>query len=151
MREVIEQITQCKDRAEIHKVTEESLHQAMGALNEIEAIMINVGNFWKDVEGLCASVTGQSMKRQVDMLSSMEPQKRKTIWQSKAFKEDALKFYGKWTALKAVCTTASGKVSSALDEVRKYMVENPNEEKAFQSVQEMAGEFLKELPSSEEQ
>ena len=149
MRKVVEQLTQCKSRAEIHKVTEESLNEAVHALNEIEAIMINVGNFWKEVEGMCESVTGHTMKKQVKMLSNMKPQERKVIWQSRAFKMDALNFYGKWIALKGVCATASGKVNSALDEVRQYMVENPNEDEAFKSIQEMAGKFLKELPYEE--
>ena len=149
MRKVVEQLTQCRNRAEIHKVTEDSLEEAVRALNEIEAIMINVGNFWKEVEGLCEKVTGRTMKTQVEMLSGMEPQKRKEIWQSKAFKIDALNFYGKWIALKRVCASASGNVNSALDEVRRYMVENPKEDEAFQSIQEMAGKFLKELPHEE--
>ena len=149
MRKVVEQLTQCRSRAEIHKVTEESLKEAVQALNEIEAIMINVGHFWKEVEGMCESVTGRTMKKQVKMLSDKKPQERKAIWQSQAFKMDALNLYGKWIALKRVCATASGKVNSALDEVQQYMVENPNEDEAFKSIQEMAGKFLKELPHEE--
>ena len=117
MCKVVEQLTQCKSRAEIHMVTGESLKEAVQALNEIEAIMINIGHFWKEVEGMCETVTGRTMKTQVKMLSDMKPQERKMIWQSQAFKMDALHFYGKWIALKGVCATASGNVNSALDEV----------------------------------
>ena len=145
MRNVIEQLMQCKSQSDIQKMASDSLQEAVSALNEIEAVMKNAGEFWKQVEGLCQQVTGRKMKTQVDMLSGMEPHDRKLIWKSNAFKVDALNFYGKWIALKEACSKACENVISATDEVCKYMIENPNEDEAFKHIQEMGSIFLKEL------
>jgi len=149
MRNVVEQLMQCKSQVEVHEITAKSLQEAEGALNEIEATMINVGEFWKEVEGVCEKVTGRSLKKQVDMLSTKKPHERKSIWKSKAFKVNALNFYGKWIALKEACANASANVDGALKEVQRYMVENPNERKAFESLQQMGVNFLEELQDKE--
>ena len=148
MRKVVEQLAQCSSRAEIQNLTIDSLREALRALDEIEAIMKNVGQFWGEVEGLCETVTGRAMKVQIGKLSDMKPEDRKKIWQSEAFKIDALNFYGKWIVLKEACIKACGNVNSALGEVRKYMVESPKEDEAFQSMHEMLGNFLKEVEDS---
>ena len=148
MRKVVEQLAQCSSRAEIQNLTIDSLREALHALDEIEAIMKNVGQFWGEVEGLCETVTGRAMKVQIGKLSDMKPEDRKKIWKNESFKKDALNFYGKWIALKEVCIKACGNVNSALGEVRKYMVESPKEDEAFQSMHEMLGNLLKEVEDS---
>ena len=145
MRNIVEKLMKCKNQIEIKLIVSASLLQATNALNKIEVNMINVGQFWNGVEHMCESIVGPNMKRQVEVLSEKQPHERIIVWQSTAFKQVALNFYGRWIALKEICSQANVNVNKALEEVQKYMVESPQEDEAFKSLQEMGGRFLEEL------
>ena len=127
----------------IQKAAVESLAVAIYPFHRIELIMKNIEDFWIGLETLCISMWN-SMHNQVEKLTNKEPQQRKAIWLTNAFKRDSLMFYVKCIALKEVCTTAQKSVCSTVDEIQNNVDKNSNEDEALQFIQEIAKESRNE-------
>ena len=146
--EFTKKIAENKDNIEVKETSLICLHEAVAALNSIGDIMSNAGSFWKEVEGVCNQVTHHRLSKQVSSIKDKDESLRKSIWKSKAFKKQALRFYGKWVALKDTCATAGKFITFAQDEIHLYARENPTREEAIRLIKEIAPALERDISSN---
>ena len=118
-----------------------SLEVAVEALDNIDIIMQNVGSFWDQIQGLCKSMSC-SMDAILEVLPDMESQ---PVCQSdySSFWNNAFKSYIKWFTLMGVCSTTVPSVNDTIRELESYITEDPNEEKTYRDIKEMAEQLMK--------
>ena len=131
--------------AEINKLSIDNLNAAVDALNHIQDIMMKTASFWKEISAVCNNVTEDYFSKRISRMK-IETEGHKKILTSQTFKERALQYYGKWVAIKRVCTTAGKSIRIAQDDVHRYIHESPSPEQAKIIIRETAAKLHSYLP-----
>ena len=127
---------------EIHKLSIDHLQEAVFALNHMQDIMTKTANFWKEISSIFEHVTESYFPTKVSRMK-IETDNWKKILTSQTFKEKALQYYGKWVAIKHVCTATGKYIRIAQDDVHEYIRKSPNAEQAKEVIKETAAKFHK--------
>ena len=144
--EAARNIASFQEQVEVSEASKECLDQAVIALNNIRETMRQTSSFWKETGAICKSVTDHGFGNKVIKLTEIKGDaKRRKIFTSNAFKGQALKYYGKWVALKSICNDAGKHLQPANDEVHKYACEHPKEAEARRMVKEIANTLTEEV------
>ena len=96
-------LRQCKNDQEMAECAVEALHEAIGALKHLSAVMMQAALFWKQMQDHCHSLADSQMKSQVETAMKYPEEKRLKVWTSDSFKHKAIQFYSGWVALNSVC------------------------------------------------
>ena len=134
-----------KDKASMQEATTQILNVAIYFLDNIHLRMRSVESHWKEIEGLFKSMGDSSMNRQVKIFTKKTLKECKKIWQSDKFKENSLRFYVKWIALKKIFATAKEHVNSKIKEVDVYIQVSFSEDKAIEYIQTSTRKFYNGL------
>ena len=129
MAEAVHKITQFSSETEINELSQQPLKEAVFALNHIQDIMKKTASFWEEIASVCEHVTADYFINRVSRIKT-DTGNHKKLLTSQAFKERALKYYGKWVAIKEICTTTGKHIYFAQDDMHKYICENPSFEEA---------------------
>ena len=154
MAEAAQKIASFQNEVEVKESSQYCLNQAVSALREIQDIMLSTSKFWKDTEAICKNVTEHDFTKKVSKINNRSQSSRKSLWESKTFKTQALTYYGKWVALKHVCIDAGKQLSFAQEDVHKYLRENPSPEEAKHLMKELVNKLnhhlaIKDNPAHE--
>ena len=146
MTEFACKITDCNTEKNMADVAADALHQAIGALKELSAVMMQAAVFWKQMQDHFHTLAESEMKNQVKkVMQTFSEEKRLKVWTSRGFKIKAIEFYAGWVALHSVCTTYVEYIRITQQDLYRYIKENPTYEESRKNVKELAQKFLTDL------
>lgn len=145
MAEAAQKIASFQNEVEVNKSSQYCLNEAVTALRQIQGVMINTANFWRDTEAVCKNVTENHFTKKVKGINDRTESSRKILWKSSTFKKEALAYYGKWVALRHVCVNAGKQLSFAQEDIHKYLQENLSPEEAKHHIREIADKLKNHL------
>ena len=139
-------VKNCDDEEEFAKCSAQALHKAMEGLKILAALMMQAALFWKQMQEHCQSLADDKLKDKVESaMNKYDDKKRLTLWTSKPFKIQAVRFYAEWVALDHVCGEYMEAIKETQAELYKYIQENPTYEDAKRRVGDLALTFQKEI------
>ena len=147
MAEAALRIQKAVNQKKIQGSAKECLDEAITALRSIEDTMSAAYNFWNEMKSFCEGAD-ESLIQQLECISlNDDADKRRLIWSSDTFKQQALGFYAEWAALEEVCSEASKAIKYVKVDVHRYVRENPSDSEAKVLVEKLSEEFVKKVPA----
>ena len=144
--EFVERIKNCKDDKSLADVAIDALHNSVGALKSLSAIMMNAALFWRKMQQHCEELAKKDMQQMVESaMTKYSEEKRLKVWTSTAFKKKAIGYYSKWVALDDVCGEYMLKIQDTRKDLYAYLQENPTIEQSRENVRKLAQSFGNDL------
>ena len=143
--EFAERIKNCKDNESLADVAIDALHNSVGALKSLSAIMMNAALFWRQMQQHCEKLAKKDMQQMVENAMKYSDEKRLKVWTSAAFKAKAVGYYSKWVALDDVCGAYMVKIQDTRKDLYAYLQENPTIEQSRENVRSLAESFGNDL------
>ena len=143
-------IKDCQTEANMAEAAADALHEAIGALKELSAVMMQAVQFWKQMQDHCKSLAEDNMTKQVEKAMKYPEEKRLKVWSSKPFKMKAVQFYAGWVALNSVCTVYVEHIKLTQKDLYEYLRENPTYEQSRENVKTLAERFLTDLKKDQQ-
>ena len=142
-------LRQCSNDQEMAECAVEALHEAIGALKHLSAVMMQAALFWKQMQDHCSSLADSEMKSQVESAMKIPEEKRMKVWTSNSFKYKAIQFYSGWVALNSVCGVYMEQIKETQRDLYKYITENPTYEESKRILPDLADKFMADLQSDQ--
>ena len=149
MAEAAKKLQKCKFEDNIQTESLFCLHHALTALRHLQDIMTIAANFWRETYSVCNELSGEKMTKKVDRLLVMPEEKRKSLWNSRPFKIEAIKYYSNWVAVRKVCNDSRASITSSQRQVHLFIRENPTKKEAVAILQVLANEFKSQIHSDQ--
>lgn len=144
-------IKDCSTAQNMAEVATNALHEAISALKELSAVMMQAAQFWKQMQDHCKSLAEDELKNVVEKaLENFSEEKRLKVWTSTPFKKNAVRFYAGWVALNSVCAEYVEHIKLVQKDLYEYIRENPTYEQCRKNVRELADKFLSDLKKDQE-
>lgn len=147
--EFAERIKGCKSDEALAEVAIDALHNSVGALKSLSAIMMNAALFWRQMQKHCEQLSKQDMKDLITTAMKYPEDKRIKVWTSKSFKTKAVQYYSKWVALDDVCGTYMEQIKLTRSDLYSYLEENPTIEQSRDNVRNLAATFKDSLEKAQ--
>ena len=140
-------LKQCKNDEQMAECAVDALHEAIGALKHLSAVMMQAAVFWKQMQDHCKSLAEGEMQSQVEtaMEKYKDEKRRLRVWTSRGFKQKAIQFYSGWVALNSVCAVYMEQIKDTQRDLYKYITENPTYEESKRNLPALAEKFMAEL------
>ena len=139
-------LRQCSNDQEMAEYAVEALHEAIGALKHLSAVMMQAALFWKQMQDHCHSLADTEMQSQVERALTEYPEKKRLkVWTSNSFKHKAIQFYSGWVALNSVCAVYMEQLKATQQDLYKYITENPTYEESKRILPDLAEKFMADL------
>ena len=145
MSEFAAKLKQCSNDQEMAECAVEALHEAIGALKDLSAVMMRAALFWKRMKDHCHSLAESDMKSHVEKVMNKDEKNRLKVWSSRGFKMKAIRFYSGWVALNSVCAVYMEQINATRQDLYKYITENPTYEECKRQISSIAENFMAEL------
>ena len=140
--EFVEQIKNCKDDESLADVAINALHNSVGALKSLSAIMMNAALFWRQMQKHCENLAKKDMQQMVESaMTKYSDEKRLKVWTSSGFKKKAVGYYSQWVALDDVCGAYILQIQDTRKDLYAYLEENPTIEQSRENVRRLAESF----------
>ena len=144
-------IKDCSTAQNMAEAATNALHEAISALKELSAVMMQAAQFWKQMQDHCKSLAEDKLKNVVERaLEKFSEEKRLKVWTSTPFKKNAVRFYAGWVALNSVCAEYVEHIKLTQKDLYEYIRENPTYEQCRKNVRELADKFLSDLKKDQE-
>ena len=135
----------CGEEKELAVVAIQALHEAMGGLQKLSAIMMKAALFWKQMQIHCEQLAKEKMQRMIVTAMKRPEKDRLRVWTSTGFKKQAITYYAQWVALDDVCAIYMERIKETQANLYAYLEENLTLDQARRKVPELAKAFSKEL------
>ena len=145
MSEFAAKIKQCGTEENMAECAVSALHEAIGALKHLSAVMMQAALFWKQMQDHCRSLAESEMQTQVETAMTLSVEERLKVWTSNGFKIKAIEFYAGWVALNGVCKIYIEHIKATQQDLYRYISENPTYEESRKLLPELAETFLADL------
>ena len=124
----------------------DALHEVITALKELSLVMMQVANFWKQMQEHCKSLADDQLKSVVEMaMNKYSDEERMKFWTADGFKQDAIRFYAGWVALNGVCAEHFEQIKMTQKDLYEYLKENPTYEECRRNIHKLTERFLNDL------
>ena len=143
--EFAKHIIDCRKDADLAEAAIDALHKAMGGLQKLSAIMLQVALFWKQMQMHCETLARDKMQKMVLRAMKQPEKKRLRVWTATGFKKQAITYYAQWVALDDVCAVYMAKIKETQKTLYGYLTENPTLSEARANVRQLAIEFSDDL------
>ena len=138
-------LKQCKDDHEVAECAVLALHEVIGALKNLSAVMMQAALFWKKLQEHCHSLADTEIKELVEVALKLPEKKRLKVWTSDHFKYRAVQFYSSWVALNSVCAIYKKQIEGIQRDLHKYITENPTHEESMAMLPDLAENLIVDL------
>ena len=143
-------LKQCANDQEMAECAVEALHEAIGALKHLSAVMMQAAVFWKQMQEHCNSLANSNVKSMVKTtIAEYSKEERREVWTSKPFKRKAIEFYSGWVALNNVCGEYMEQIKKTQSDLYKYITENPTYEESKKILPGLAEKFMADLKNDQ--
>ena len=143
-------LRQCANDQEMAECAVEALHEAIGALKHLSAVMMKAALFWKQMQDHCRSLAESQMQSQVETaMEKYSEEKRLKVWTSNSFKRKAIQFYSGWVALNSVCGVYMEQIKEIQRDLYIYITENPTYEESKSILPDLAKIFMADLKNKQ--
>ena len=142
-------LRQCNNDQEMAECAVDALHEAIGALKHLSAVMMQAALFWKQMQDHCSSLAETEMQSQIERALKISEEKRIKVWTSNSFKYKAIQFYSGWVALNSVCAVYMEQIKETQQDLYKYITENPTYEESKRILPDLAEKFMVDLQSDQ--
>jgi hypothetical protein len=139
--EFVERIKNCKDNESLADVAIDALHNSVGALKSLSAIMMNAALFWRQMQKHCEALAQKDMQQMVERAMKLPDEKRLKVWTSTTFKRKAVGYYSKWVALDDICGAYMLQIKETRQDLHAYLIENPTIGQSRENVRRLAESF----------
>ncbi len=143
-------IKQSQNEQNMAEYAVDALHEAIGALKHLSAVMMQAALFWEQMQDHCKSLAESKITSLVTRAMSYSEEKRLKVWTSNTFKCQAVQFYASWVALRGVCTVYMEQIKLTQEDLYRYITENPTYEQSRLNLKELAENFLVDLQRDQE-
>ena len=133
-------IKDCQTEKDMEEVATDALHEAIVALKELSAVMLNTAQFWKQMRDHCNSLVENVMN-----MADHPDEERLKVWTSTEFKIKGIQLYAGWVAYYSVCTASIEKIKLIQRDLYDQLRENPTCEESRENVKTLAEKFLADL------
>ena len=127
------------------------LHEACGALKELEVVMKRATLFWMRLHNHCKSLAEDSVKDKVERGMKLPESRRLEFWTSSGFKQQAVAYYAKWAALHSMCNDYMAQIAETQEQLYNYLRENPTREEARQNLPALIAKYENGLQEESKQ
>ena len=138
-------LKQCSNDQEMAVCAVDALHEAVGALKHLSAVMMQAAMFWKQMQDHCHTLADSEMQTHVERAMKYSEEKRLKVWTSNSFKQKAIHFYSGWVALNSVCAVYMEQIKDTQRDLYKYITENPTYEESKRNLPDLAEKFMADL------
>ncbi len=139
-------INQSHDEENMADCAVGALHEAIGTLKDLSAVMMRAARFWEQMQDHCKTLAESEMKELVEnAIKKYSEEKRLKVWTSSAFKRKAVQFYAGWVALHGVCNVYLEQLKLTQSDLYRYITENPTYEQSRSNLKELVDSFLHDL------
>ena len=139
-------LKQSSNDEEMAECAVQALHEAVGALKHLSAVMMQAALFWKQMQDHCHTLAESEMKSQVaKAMEYTDKEERMKVWTSSSFKRKAIEFYSAWVALNSVCEMHIKHIKETQKDLYSYITENPTYEESKKMLPSLAEDFMAEL------
>ena len=138
-------IIDCREDADLADAAIGALHEAMGGLQKLSALMLKVALFWKQMQKHCETLAKDEMQKMVMRAMKRPEKERSRVWTATSFKTQAIRYYAQWVALDDVCTTYMAKIKETQKTLYSYLTENPTLSESRANVRQLAIQFNDDL------
>ena len=139
-------LRQCANDQEMAECAVDALHEAIGALKKLSAVMMHAALFWKQMQEHCNSLTNPKVKSLIKTtIDEYSKEDRLEVWTSRPFKQQAIEFYSGWVALNNVCGVYMEQIKETQRDLYRYITENPTYEESKRKLPELAEKFMADL------
>ncbi|EDO40962.1 predicted protein [Nematostella vectensis] len=149
--EFTERIKHCDDDESLAEVAAEALHNSVGALKSLSAIMMNAATFWRQMQLHCETLAKQDIQRLIEKAITLPEEKRIKVWTSTSFKTKAVQYYSKWVALDDVCGVYMHQIRDTRKDLYNYLQENYTVPQARKNVKRLAVMFADDLMKAQKE
>ena len=139
-------LRQCANDQEMAECAVDALHEAIGALKKLSAVMMHAALFWKQMQEHCNSLTNPKVKSLIKTtIDEYSKEDLLEVWTSRPFKQQAIEFYSGWVALNNVCGVYMEQIKETQRDLYRYITENPTYEESKRKLPELAEKFMADL------
>ena len=142
-------LRQCNDDQEMAECAVDALHEAVGTLKHLSAVMMQAALFWKQMQDHCSSLADSEMKSLVESAMKIPEEKRMKVWTSYSFKYKAIQFYSSWVALNSLCLVYMEHIKETQRDLYKCISETPTYEESKRILPALAEKFMADLQSDQ--
>ena len=146
------QIQHLDREGNVAKIAAKALHEASGALKHLSVIMYQAAQFWEQLEKHCQKLASPEIQQRIDravQVHSENPERRRKVWESDAFKIEAVSYYAKWVALYSICGKYLQQIQLTQKDLHQYIVENPTYDESRKRLPDLAAEFADILKAAQ--
>ena len=150
MTEFVIKLKDCEgEEINMAKTAVEALHHAITALKEIRVMMMQIIQFWRQMQQHSETLASAEVLSKVKLgIEKYSKDERLQVWTSTGFKRKAIYFYAGWVAMNEVCTEFIKRIRVTQKDLLDYIRENPTYEESRKNIKALAAEFLTKSNSS---
>ncbi|PFX21717.1 uncharacterized protein LOC111335190 [Stylophora pistillata] len=149
--EFTEKIKSCRDDDALADAAINALHNSIGALKSLSAIMMNAAQFWHQMQSSFGSLAKGNVQRLVKCAMKGPEETRLEVWTGDPFKRKVLREYIKWLAIVGVCEEYMKQIKETRKDLYSYLTENPTIEEAKKNVRKLADKLAADLKKANEE
>ncbi|XP_028401660.1 uncharacterized protein LOC114524701 [Dendronephthya gigantea] len=136
--EFLERKRNYEDNEHLADVALDALHNSIGALKSLCAIMMNAALFWKQMQKHCEALAQKDIQQMMERAMKYPEEKRLRVWTSNAFKKRTVGYYAKWVALDDVCQAYMLQIKDTRKDLYVSLEDNPTIEESRKNVRKLA-------------
>ena len=118
------------------------LHRAVSALKGLAATMQKAVFFWEKLQEYCQNLEEEWKGKKVSDLEN--------IWTSRSFKNQAIAYYAKWIALRAMSDQYMNEIALIKGDLLSYVVQNLDREQCQAKLRELCSDFNEDADSTQD-
>ena len=145
MLAVAQKLTDCKFEDSVQKESLYCLQHAVTALRNLQDIMRVAASFWRETYSACNAITDHTMIKRLDKLMTLEEPKRKRLWNTRALKMEAVRYYAQWVAIRQLCFDSREPLANSQRQVHMFIRQNPTKEQGKVLLGILAQQLTKDL------
>jgi len=145
---VIERIKECDDKmtqlrleAERHESLLNPLHDALTAIKNLQDVMVQCANFWRETHAVCGQLTNDSMIRILQLVTEIDKSRQENFWRTRTFKLYTIKWSSTWVALQILYEGSGERIMEAKRQINYYLSQAPKEKDSDMILASIKNEF----------
>ena len=125
---------------ELVSISSTALYNASQALNFLHFVMLQVANYWSQLQKYCAKLSSSYIRKDIETFNKFNPQVKP--WKSPTFNAAFMKFCAQFVALQSVCTDFLEKLKPIQKDLNLNVSQILTYEEARQILKDLSEKFI---------
>lgn len=141
LSEFTRRIGDCRSAEDAADTASKALHVAIQALAKLLAVMMQAGQFWKQMEDHCHSLAESEIQCVIEKVLKLAEQKRLRVWTSDGFKSKVVRYNAQWVAFHYNCTVFVEHMKLSSRAIYQCITEYPTHEESQQILDRLTAQY----------